>query len=50
MSLVIVVLILEAKQQDVMRGILIVKMSTRDDLENVKLGKRTLLHRFREKL
>ena len=36
-SLVIVVRILEAKLQDVRRGILTVKMRTKDDVENVKL-------------
>ena len=37
MSLVIVVRILQAKLEDVRRGILIVKRSTNDDLKNVEL-------------
>ena len=44
MSNVIVVRILEAKLEDVRRGILTVKRSTNDDLKNVELVIFLLIH------
>ena len=44
MSIVILVRILEAKLEDVRRGILTVKRSTNDDLKNVELVIFLLIH------